>query len=158
MARPAKKPEHAAKPARAAKAKPERAATKPKFELYEVQAELAREQERWQEEQREQRAGITRKVRSVIWLIMLFVEALIGLRVGLIALAANPNSAFVNFIYDVSYPFVAPFSGLVSDRVINDGSLEISSLVAMAVYFLLGLGLIILAGILIGPTRVSVRR
>lgn len=134
------------------------AARKPEWETYELQAELDREQERWEEEQRQHRASITRKVRGVIWLIMLFIEALIGLRVGLLALAANPANAFANFIYDVSYPFVAAFSGLVSDRAVNDGVLEISSLVAMAVYFLLGLGLIILVGILIGPSKTLARR
>ena len=41
-----------------------------------------------------------------------FIEGLIGLRIILRLLGANPDSGFVHFIYAASRPFVMPFAGI----------------------------------------------
>lgn len=64
------------------------------------------------------------------------------LRFILVLLGANPNNAFADFIYSISYPFVAPFFGLFSYELEYGVSrLELSTIVAIAVYALVIYGL-----------------
>jgi hypothetical protein len=49
------------------------------------------------------------------WLVSViggFIEALIALRFVLRLLGANPLNGFVQWVYDWSTPFVAPFAGI----------------------------------------------
>lgn len=48
----------------------------------------------------------------IIYAIGGFITTLIGLRIVLRLLGANPENAIVNWIYTWSTPFVAPFSGI----------------------------------------------
>ncbi len=48
----------------------------------------------------------------ILLFIVGFIEVLIGLRIALLFLGANPNSQFVHWIYSWSNPFVAPFAGV----------------------------------------------
>lgn len=94
------------------------------------------------------------RVNGIIWLILGVLEALIGLRVLLKLLAANPDNPFASFIYRISRVFVWPFFGLV-DEPASDGSvLEISSLIAMLVYLLVGWGLTRLVYLIMMPTQI----
>ncbi|MFO7679768.1 MAG: YggT family protein [Chloroflexota bacterium] len=78
-----------------------------------------------------------RKRDRVIWLIAIILEILIAFRVFLKLIAANPESGFASFVYGVTAPFLAPFTGLTSTPSINGSVLEFSSIIAMAVYALL---------------------
>jgi YggT family protein len=78
------------------------------------------------------------KLSQIVWLIIGIIEILIGLRVILRLVAANPDNSFAAFIYNASAPFLAPFFGLVGSPAFNGSVLEIASLIAMAVYLLLG--------------------
>lgn len=69
-------------------------------------------------------------------------------------LAANPANAFASFIYDVSYVFLSPFFGLVGTPTSDGSVLEITSLIAMLVYLLVGWGITYLVNLLMMPTRV----
>ncbi|HTE57902.1 MAG TPA: YggT family protein [Verrucomicrobiae bacterium] len=51
-------------------------------------------------------------VGTILYAIGGIIEALIGLRIVLRLLGANPASGFVNMVYDWSTPFVTPFSGI----------------------------------------------
>lgn len=51
-------------------------------------------------------------IGRIIYAIGGFIEALIGLRIALRLLGADPSNAFVAWIYNWSTPFVAPFSGI----------------------------------------------
>jgi YggT family protein len=51
-------------------------------------------------------------IASIIYAIGGFIEALIGLRFALLLLGANPVNAFVDWVYQWSAPFVAPFAGI----------------------------------------------
>jgi len=77
------------------------------------------------------------KLDRIVWLVAIILEILIGFRVFLKVIAANPASGFASFIYAVTAPFLAPFAGLTSTPSANGAVLEISSIIAMAVYALL---------------------
>ena len=76
-----------------------------------------------------------------IWLGLGIVEALIGLRVLLKLIAANPESPFAAFIFNVSAIFLFPFAGLVGTPASGGMALELSSIIAMLVYALLAWGI-----------------
>jgi uncharacterized protein YggT (Ycf19 family) len=66
-------------------------------------------------------------------------------------LGASSQSAFVNFIYQVSSPMVAPFKGIFANGGTGANSFETASLVAIAVYAVLGWGLVVLIRIITAP-------
>jgi cation transport ATPase len=77
----------------------------------------------------------------VVWYVAGVLLVLLGFRFVLALLGANPSNGFADFIYDVSYPFVAPFFGLFSyDLEYGVSRFEIFTLVAMAVYTLVAWG------------------
>lgn len=84
----------------------------------------------------------SKEVKSrIVWYVAGVLLVLLGFRFVLALLGANPNNGFADFIYDVSYPFVAPFFGLFSyDTQYGVAKLEIFTLVAMAVYAILAYG------------------
>lgn len=78
----------------------------------------------------------TWKLTQLVWLLFGLLESLIGLRVILRLIAANPRSPFALLVYNLSYPFVWPFLGLTRTPSANGAVLEISSIIAMFVYAL----------------------
>ena len=71
----------------------------------------------------------------IIWLLAGSLLILLAFRFVLALLGANPANPFANFIYSVSYPFVAPFFGLFGYHLTYGVSqVEVFTLVAMAVY------------------------
>jgi hypothetical protein len=78
------------------------------------------------------------RVTQLLWLFFGIIEGLIGLRVLLKLIGANPGNAFASFVYDAAALFLAPFFGLVGSPAAGGMVLEVSSLVAMLVYALLG--------------------
>ena len=81
------------------------------------------------------------KATQWIWVALGIVEVLIGLRVLLKLIAANPASPFAAFIYNLSDIFLFPFVGLVGTPAAGGVVLELSSIIAMLVYALLAWGL-----------------
>lgn len=66
-------------------------------------------------------------------------------------LGASAQSAFVNFIYQVSGPLVAPFTGIFGDSGTKTNTFETASLVALVVYAVIGWGLVVLIRIVTAP-------
>jgi hypothetical protein len=66
------------------------------------------------------------------------LEALIGLRILLKLMAANPANPFAMLVYNFSYIFVFPFMGLTVTPAAGGMVLEISSFIAMLVYAVAG--------------------
>ena len=91
---------------------------------------------------------ITYRIAQTVYLIVGIVEALIIIRIALKLLAANSGVGFVHFIYGISSPLVAPFSGIFPTPVSNANVLELSSLVAIAVYGLIAWGIVRMIAIL----------
>jgi uncharacterized protein YggT (Ycf19 family) len=103
----------------------------------------------------EKRVGLVRKIKGFIWFLCGFIEVIIGARVVLKLIGADPLNSFTNFIYDISYPFVAPFFGIVTEPAANGGVLEAGSLIAMAVYLFIAWGLVRLIELIMLPTQVD---
>jgi uncharacterized protein YggT (Ycf19 family) len=97
--------------------------------------------------QRSPGVSVAERATMITYLVLGLVEALIITRVILKLLAANPGSAFVRFIYNVSAPLVAPFQGIFPTPATQSSVLELSSLVALAVYALIAWGLVRLIAI-----------
>jgi hypothetical protein len=97
------------------------------------------------------------RLGAVGLVLLTALEGLLGIRFLLRAFGANASSGFVGFIDDVSWPFVRPFANVFSNRSWNEGTVEVSALVAMGVYFLafalLGMLVTALAPRLTGDTR-----
>src|SRR6185312_14187865 len=64
---------------------------------------------------------------------------------------ASAQSAFVNLIYQVSGPMVAPFTGIFGDTGSKTNTFETASLVALVVYAVVGWGLVVLIRIITAP-------
>jgi uncharacterized protein YggT (Ycf19 family) len=77
------------------------------------------------------------KLTHFVWLIFGVIEGLIGLRVLLKLMAANPNNAFASMIYGTTAVFLAPFRGLTVEPSAGGIVLELSSIIALGVYAML---------------------
>jgi cation transport ATPase len=78
----------------------------------------------------------------IVWYITGILLVLLAFRFVFALLGANTSNAFANFIFTLSHPFVAPFFSLFSyDQRYGVSHLEIYTLVAMAVYAVIGWGI-----------------
>ncbi|MBE0428490.1 MAG: YggT family protein [Thermoleophilia bacterium] len=96
------------------------------------------------------------RINGIIWLVFGAIEAIIGIRVILRVLAADPDNAFANFIYQISRLFLMPFFGLVGEPVADGSVLELSSLIGMLIYLLVAWGITRLVYLIMMPS--SARR
>lgn len=88
----------------------------------------------------EDRPGVL--AARIVWFVAGVLLSLIAFRFVFILLGANPSNDFVNFIYNVTHPFVAPFFGIFNyQQQLGTTHVEYASLVAMAVYWLIAFGL-----------------
>lgn len=81
-----------------------------------------------------------------IYFLLGVIEVLLAFRLILKLLGANPSSGFVNFVYDVSGFFVAPFRAIFSSATtegdVTKGVFEPATLVAMIVYAIVAWGIV----------------
>jgi hypothetical protein len=82
----------------------------------------------------------TRAIQAIWWIVG-FIDVLIAIRFLLKLFGANP-APFVRFMYDVTWPLVAPFHGIFNTTQEGRSILEPESLVAMAIYALIGWGIV----------------
>jgi uncharacterized protein YggT (Ycf19 family) len=72
--------------------------------------------------------------RRVVSLLFGILAVLIALRIVLLLLVANQTNGLVDFIYNVTEPFVAPFRGVFNFDLVSPGggsTLDIGALVAL---------------------------
>ena len=93
------------------------------------------------------------QVTRIIWTALGTLEILLALRFGLKLIGANPASGFAVFMYGLTGLFTAPFTGLVSTWVSGVIVLEVTTLIAMAIYALLFWGVVRLIPILTDRAR-----
>jgi len=63
------------------------------------------------------------------------IEAFLALRIVFKALAANAGAGFVDVVYRVASPFMAPFGGILGNNGLgNGGVLESAAVIAFAVW------------------------
>jgi hypothetical protein len=84
----------------------------------------------------EHRALVAR-VTQVLWLLFGFLIALIGMRVLLKLIGANPGAFFAQLVYGVTDLLLWPFAGLTPTPGVGAFQFEISSFIAMLVYALI---------------------
>lgn len=89
-----------------------------------------------------QRLQTLERVSALVTFLFSLLEGLIGLRVLLKLMEANPRNAFASSIYNFTNLFLAPFSGLTINPNAGGIVLEITSIVAMIVYALLAWAII----------------
>jgi hypothetical protein len=91
------------------------------------------------------------RAAAVVGFLVGAVDILIAARFLGKLLGASAQSAFVNFIYSVSGPLVAPFQGIFGNAGSKANSFETADLVAIAVYAVIGWGLVMLIRIVTAP-------
>ena len=91
------------------------------------------------------------RAAAVVGFVVGIVDILIAARFLGKLLGASSQSAFVNFIYQVSSPLVAPFKGIFGNSGSGTNSFETASLVAIVVYAVIGWGLVVLIRIATAP-------
>jgi uncharacterized protein YggT (Ycf19 family) len=74
------------------------------------------------------------KVTQLIWLLFGTLEALIGFRIILRLIAANPGNWFTAFVYQLTDIFLWPFQSIIANPSVQGFVLEISSFIAILVY------------------------
>lgn len=78
-------------------------------------------------------------LKSIIDYFVVIVEFILGLRILFLLLNANPNAAFVNWVYKTSNTILSPFRGIFTPQSISRGHiLDITALFAMLMYALFG--------------------
>jgi hypothetical protein len=87
---------------------------------------------------------------QVVWWVVAFIDVLIGIRFVLKLFGAN-LAPFVRFMYDLTWPLVAPFHGIFNTTQEGRSILEPESLVAMAIYALIGWGIVSLIRLMARP-------
>jgi uncharacterized protein YggT (Ycf19 family) len=90
-----------------------------------------------QHEQGQEQRFATFKATQLIWLLLGLLEAMIALRVVFKLIAVNAANPFAALLYSVTDLFVAPFASLIGAPAAGGMVLEISSIIAMFVYFLI---------------------
>ena len=83
---------------------------------------------------------------NVVYYVLGVIEVLLALRFIMKLLGANPGSGFVDFIYDFSGVFIAPFTGIFSRAtttgVETTSIFEPETLIAGLVYWLIAWGIV----------------
>lgn len=113
---------------------------------FERQRSLQHEEESFQLRQEERRLELARRratlgwITNSIYLLVGLLEILLVLRFFLRLAGANTQNTFAQFIYNLSEPFIAPFSTLFVSPVTAGGAsiFDVNVLIAMIVYALLG--------------------
>lgn len=99
--------------------------------------------------------GYNSRAVAAVWWIVGLIDALIAIRFLLKLLGANP-APFVRFIYDITWPLVSWFHGIFNTDQVGRAVLEPESLVALAVYTLIGWGIVSFIRIMGRPSRTTV--
>ena len=106
----------------------------------------------------ERRLGLF-QITRIIWTFLGVLEILLGLRFMLKLIGANPESGFAWFVYGLSGLFVMPFTDLVPSWLNGKTILEVTTLIAMAVYVLFFWGVVRVTRIVADhPRAVSIIR
>jgi uncharacterized protein YggT (Ycf19 family) len=93
------------------------------------------------------RSVLVSRISALIWLFAALIVTVLAFRFVLVLIDANP-APFVDFIYSLSNPFVAPFAGIVTSP-----GIDVGALIAMVVYTLAAWLLVTLFRLLFADTN-----
>ena len=91
------------------------------------------------------------RAAAAVGLVVGVLDVLIAGRFLLKLLGASTQSGFVGFIYGVTAPLVGPFHGIFADSGAANNVFEPAALVAIAVFALIGWGIVVLIRISTAP-------
>ncbi|MDR3576021.1 MAG: hypothetical protein P4L50_19320 [Anaerolineaceae bacterium] len=74
------------------------------------------------------------QIYRILWSLLVFLEILLAFRFILRLIGANPGSGFAVLMYGITGLFVWPFFGLIATPTIGGSAIELTTLIAMAVY------------------------
>ena len=98
-------------------------------------------------------------VRRILSFCFSILEVVLALRLLFRLLGANTGNSFITVLYQLSHVFVSPFNGIFNDQALGSRSvLEVSTLIAIALYALIGWGLVALAEAILRPSVASSAR
>jgi YggT family protein len=80
-------------------------------------------------------------VISIVYFIFGVIQVILGLRFLLRLLGANPDAGFVQLVYTLAAPFMAPFEAVFATPQVEGAVFDWSVLLAMAVYALIAWGI-----------------
>ncbi len=92
-------------------------------------------------------------INNVVLYVLGVVGILLAIRMVLLLLSAN-LTPFTNFIYDITAPLVAPFSGMFPAPVVEGAYFDTASIVAMIVYAIVAWAITALVDLVLRPDRV----
>jgi uncharacterized protein YggT (Ycf19 family) len=96
-------------------------------------------------------------VRRVVSLLFGILAVLLGLRILLLLLVANQQNSLVDFVYDITEPFVAPFRGIFNFDTVSPGGgsvLDVAAVVALIGWLLIYV--LLMAILRLGDRRTAV--
>jgi hypothetical protein len=79
---------------------------------------------------------------QAVWYLFGLLEVLLVFRFALKLFGANPGAGFTAFIYNLSYPFVAPFINVFRVTYVEGKVFEWTTLLAMLVYYIIALAIV----------------
>lgn len=97
------------------------------------------------------------RTNQIIWYIVGVVELLLGFRMTLKSLGADPISIFTSFVYTLSDPLVIPFDGILPPSGSINATFEWSTIIAAIVYLVFAFGIMELIHLLkpVSPDEVE---
>jgi hypothetical protein len=95
-----------------------------------------------------ERSVILFRTYQIVWFLLGIIETLLVFRFLLKMIGASQISGFTDFIYAISYPFAAPFIGIVPSSISGPMIIEWSTLVGMLVYLVIAYGILELVQLL----------
>lgn len=94
------------------------------------------------------------RVVQVVWWLVGLIDTLIAIRFLLRLFGANP-APFVRFIYDITWPLVAPFHGIFNTTQVDRAVFEPECIIAALIYLLIGWGIVSLIRITSRPSSTT---
>ncbi|HEY4516006.1 MAG TPA: YggT family protein [Candidatus Paceibacterota bacterium] len=82
------------------------------------------------------------KGTQIVWYLLSLLEILLAFRFVLKLAGANPAAGFSSSIYTLTWPFTAPFLAVFPKTVVQGSIFEWTTILAMFVYWLVGIGLV----------------
>src|SRR5215510_7328465 len=95
------------------------------------------------------------QVVQFVWLLFGGLEGLLAIRMFLKLIGANPNSWFTALVYRLTDLFLWPFQNITLNPSFQNFVLEITSVIAMLVYALIGWAIVRLIWVLFYRTPTS---
>jgi|GEM_PF-765371 len=92
----------------------------------------------------ERKRSVETIAADIVYFVVAAIDIILAFRFALKLFGANPDAGFVNLVYGLSAPFMAPFEAVFQTQQVEGAVFEWSVLLAIAVYALIGWGIVML--------------